>query len=56
MFKKCIVYGVVAIAICSCTQNEEIFVNEESVETDVNHFVDTDEAVKNAEEYLSSSD
>ena len=54
MFKKCIVYGVVAIALCSCTQNEYTEINEESVETDVNHFVTTDEAVKNAEEYLSS--
>ena len=45
-------YGIAAISICSCIQNEFTEINEKAVETEVSHLVTTDEAIKNAEEYL----
>lgn len=47
-------YGVVAISICACTQNEYTEIKEKSVESELSHLVTIDEAVKNAEDYLNT--
>lgn len=52
MFRKTIMYGIAAIAISSCTQNDYTVINEKTEDADVTHLVTTDEAIKNAEEYL----
>ena len=52
MFRKTIMYGIAAIAISSCTQNDYTVINEKTEDADVTHLVTTDEAIKNAEDYL----